>query len=305
MHYKVGTRGSKLALTQTGMVIEKLREAYPEDTFEAEVIRTTGDANQVSPISEVGSKGIFVDEIERALLEDRIQLAVHSMKDMPAKPSDGLIFSRAWQREDPRDVLILREAESLMDIPQGGRIGTGSKRRGYQLWKLRPDLEIVPIRGNIDTRLRKLHELQPDGKPLDGIVLAAAGIHRLGLHPERMRYLTVDEMIPAPTQGILAIQLNAENTELLEKVNRLADPDTDAAATVERTFLDRIGGDCHLPIAACCQKTEQGYRLLAMFGSEDGSNLATVSLVNSTAGTELAEKAAAEILNQLEDGKNG
>lgn len=179
MLFKVGTRGSKLALTQTQMVIAALQKAYPEHSFAAEVIRTTGDVNQSSPIPEAGSKGIFVNEIEEALLDGRIQLAVHSMKDMPAQAREGLTFCKPWKREDPRDVLILREVSCLSELPVGAKVGTGSLRRGLQLQALRPDLQIVPIRGNIDTRLRKLQEKLPDGSRLDAIVLAAAGLNRL------------------------------------------------------------------------------------------------------------------------------
>lgn len=300
MHYKVGTRGSKLALTQTMNVIQALRDAYPQDTFEPEIIRTAGDINQTNPIPQVGSKGIFVDEIEDALLEDRIQLAVHSMKDMPAQPREGLIFCKPWKREDPRDVLILRQASSFSELPQGAKIGTGSLRRGCQLQALRPDVEILPIRGNIDTRLRKLHTPLPDGSMLDGIVLAAAGLNRLGLNPEHVQYLSVEEMIPASTQGTLAIELNGKNTPLLDMLNRLADPQTEVSTMVERAFLERIGGDCHLPIGAYCEKTAGGYRLLAMFGKENGKT-ARICLESETADVRLAEKAAAALLAELEE----
>lgn len=295
MHYKVGTRGSKLALTQTGNVIRTLEQAYPNDTFEAVVIRTAGDLNQTSPIPEVG-KGIFVEEIQQAMLEDRIQIAVHSMKDMPAESPAGLTFCRSWQREDPRDVLILREAACLTALPTGARVGTGSLRRGLQLQAMRPDLQIVPIRGNIDTRLCKLHDPELG---LEAIVLAAAGLHRLGLQPEKVQYLSPDEMIPAPAQGILAIQLRADNAELLDKLNCLSDAATQEAAIVEREYLDRIGGDCHLPIAAYCEVGEKESRLLAMFGTEDGSRLATVC-VTDTDRTKLAAEAVRQIRQQLE-----
>ena len=175
MRYRVGTRGSKLALAQTKQVIEKLKSAFPEDEFDVVIIKTTGDMDQKSRLDQIGSKGIFVKEIEEELLEEKIHLAVHSMKDMPDTTADGLIFAKAWKREDPRDVLILREAVSVDDLPKGAVIGTGSKRRKYQLLKIRPDLNIVGIRGNVDTRIRKMQE-----EEMDGIVLAAAGINRLG-----------------------------------------------------------------------------------------------------------------------------
>ena len=179
MRYRVGTRGSKLALVQTKQVIEKLKTTFPEDEFDVVIIKTTGDMDQKSRLDQIESKGIFVKEIEEELLEEKIHLAVHSMKDMPDTPSDGLIFAKAWKREDPRDVLILREAVTVDDLPKGAVIGTGSKRRKYQLLKIRPDLNIVGIRGNVDTRIRKMKE-----EEMDGIVLAAAGINRLGREQE-------------------------------------------------------------------------------------------------------------------------
>lgn len=303
MEYKVGTRGSKLALTQTEAVLDVLRSAYPHDSFTAVIIRTAGDRNQHSPIAEVG-KGVFVDEIEEALLDGRIHMAVHSMKDMPAAAREGLTFCRSWRREDARDVLILREAASLAELPQGAKIGTGSLRRGYQLKKLRPDLQILPIRGNIDTRIGKLHTVQPDGTQLDGIVLAAAGLNRLGLKPERMQYLSVEEMIPAPAQGILAIELPEANRELMEKLNALSDPETVQAALVERAFLRAIGGDCRKPIGAYCRRTADGVQLRAMFGNTDGQ-AAYVCLNAPQGDEELAQAAAEQLLKRMEALENG
>lgn len=303
MDYKVGTRGSKLALTQTEAVLDVLRSAYPHDSFTAVIIRTAGDRNQHSPIAEVG-KGVFVDEIEEALLDGRIHMAVHSMKDMPAAAREGLTFCRSWRREDARDVLILREAASLAELPQGAKIGTGSLRRGYQLKKLRPDLQILPIRGNIDTRIGKLHSGLPDGTQLDGIVLAAAGLNRLGLKPERMQYLSVEEMIPAPAQGILAIELPEANRELMEKLNALSAPETVQAALVERAFLRAIGGDCRKPIGAYCRRTADGVQLRAMFGNTDGQ-AAYVCLNAPQADEELAQAAAEQLLKMMEALENG
>ena len=157
MRYLIGTRGSKLALVQTDYVIDKLKRVYPDDDFKAVIIKTTGDLEQKKALDKIGSKGIFVKEIEDELLSGKIHMAVHSMKDMPDEPAAGLTFAKAWKREDPRDVLVLKNAASLDELPHGAVIGTGSKRRKYQLLKLRPDLKVVGIRGNIDTRLRKLY----------------------------------------------------------------------------------------------------------------------------------------------------
>ena len=176
MEYKIGTRGSRLALAQAMGVRNRLAEAYPKDRFEIQVIKTKGDLVLDKPLHEIGDKGVFVKEIEEKLLSGEIQIGVHSMKDMPAFPAPGLLFAKPWKREDPRDVLILRQAKSLDTLKEGAVIGTGSKRRELQLKRIRPDLKVAGIRGNVDTRLRKMEQ-----EGLDGILLAAAGLHRLGM----------------------------------------------------------------------------------------------------------------------------
>ncbi len=314
MRYLIGTRGSKLALVQTDYVIDKLRKAYPEDDFVAVIIKTTGDIEQKKALDKIGSKGIFVKEIEDELLSGKIHMAVHSMKDMPDEPAAGLTFAKAWNREDPRDVLVLKNAASLDELPQGAVIGTGSKRRKYQLLKLRPDLKVVGIRGNIDTRLRKLY----DGEiMLDGIVLAAAGIKRIGRESEITQYFLEDEMIPAPAQGTLALELRADNAELMQKLDALSDEETDLCANVERDFLKQIGGNCHLPVAAYCDIVSEKdssndisknsrLRLLAMFGSEDGKSLARTEQVweMTTDRNDIVESAVNDIRYKLEINQN-
>lgn len=327
MKYYVGTRGSKLALVQTNYVIDRLKEAYPEDEFESVVIKTTGDIQADRQLDKIGSKGIFVKEIEEELADGRIQLAVHSLKDMPEEPEAGLTFAKAWKREDSRDVLVLKNAKTLDELPQGAVIGTGSKRRKYQLLKLRPDLKVVGIRGNIDTRLRKLYEGEPvcEGEAalsagaektvddiakdkleinkliLDGIVIAAAGITRIGRAEEISQYMSVDEIIPAPAQGTLALELRADNTELLAKLNALADEDTDRCVQMERAFLKQIGGDCHTPVAAYCDINDRGeLELRAMYGTEDGSRLASTRVTE--ADDDVAECASQnEIMAKMVD----
>ena len=271
MNYKVGTRSSKLAIRQTKEVIDRLKEVYPEDSFEIMTLQTTGDKKRNVALEQIGTKGLFVDEIEKALLRDEIQLAVHSMKDMPEDLAPGLVFAKAWKREDPRDVLILRKAASLAELPPKAVIATGSKRREFQLKRLRPDLNIVGIRGNIDTRIQKLYEPLEDGTYLDGIVLAAAGLHRLGLEEKITQYLDVEDMIPAPAQGILALEVRRENLELLDKLNQLSDAKTQRAAQMEREFLKSTGGNCRLPIGAYLEPETN--RFYTLFGNEDGSVL--------------------------------
>jgi hydroxymethylbilane synthase len=265
MEIVIGTRGSKLALAQAKEVQERLEEAYPTDTFTLRTIKTIGDHILDKPIDKIGDKGVFVREIERELLSGKIQMAVHSMKDMPAKLPEGLCFAKAWKRQDSRDVLVLREAKSLQQLPRGAVIGTGSKRRTCQLLALRPDLKVVNIRGNIDTRLQKMQDQQ-----IDGLVLAAAGLHRLGKSQVITQYLEPEQMVPAPAQGTLAIELHRDNTALLAKLDALSDAETERVAAAERAFLQGIGGDCHLPIGAYASAQEHGgIRLIAIFGDAD------------------------------------
>ena len=252
MHYRIGTRGSKLALVQTEYVKRRMEEAYPEDTFELVIIKTTGDKVTDKPLVAIGTKGLFVKEIEEALLSGSIDMAVHSMKDMPAECATGLTFAKAWKREDCRDVLILKTAGSFSELPSGAVIGTGSLRRACQLAMLRPDIQFTAIRGNVDTRINKLMD---DSYGLDGIVLAAAGLNRLGRSSEITEYLDPEVVIPAPAQGVLAIETAEVNTELLDKINALSDDNSDREAVAERTFLRLTGGGCHAPVGAHCVTT--------------------------------------------------
>ena len=255
MHYRIGTRGSKLALVQSEYVKRRMEEAYPEDTFELVIIKTTGDKVTDKPLAAIGTKGLFVKEIEEAILAGSIDMAVHSMKDMPAECATGLTFAKAWKREDCRDVLILKTAGSFSKLPSGAVIGTGSLRRACQLAMLRPDIQFTAIRGNVDTRINKLMD---DSYGLDGIVLAAAGLNRLGRSSEITEYLDPEVVIPAPAQGVLAIETAEVNTELLDKINALSDDNSDREAVAERTFLRLTGGGCHAPVGAHCVTKDNG-----------------------------------------------
>lgn len=294
MKYIIGTRGSRLALVQAEYIRDMLFAAYPEDEFEIKTISTKGDIVQDKSLSQLGSQGVFIREIEEEILCGKVDIGVHSMKDMPSETAAGLIFTRPVKREDPRDVLVLREAASLAELPQNAVIGTGSKRRGLQLLKKRPDLQITDIRGNVETRLRKLTE-----QKLDGIVLAAAGLKRLGLAERITEYLDPEDMIPAPAQGILALEIRESEAALSEKLNRLCDPETEQEMAAERGFLKGIGGDCNLPVAASCMPDEKyGWVLRCMFGNESGSRLAYAS-VSGSDPVELACEAVRTIRGRL------
>ncbi len=287
MNYKIGTRGSKLALAQTNYVCRRLQEAYPGHSFEIKIIRTKGDRIQNKPLNQIGDKGLFVREIEEQILADEVQIGVHSMKDMPTLPAEGLLFARAWKREDPRDVLILREKESLEELTDGAVIGTGSIRRAVQLQQCRPGIRTVDIRGNVDTRLKKMEE-----QKLDGIILAAAGLHRLGMEERITQYFSVEEMIPAPAQGTLALEISGERPELSEMLDALSDEETEFATIAERGFLRRMDADCHMPIGAVCRRMNQEvWELRALFGRE-GENVVHTAVVRGTDPERLAAEAA-------------
>jgi hydroxymethylbilane synthase len=279
MHYRIGTRGSKLALVQSEYVKRRMEEAYPEDTFELVIIKTTGDKVTDKPLAAIGTKGLFVKEIEEELLSGSIDMAVHSMKDMPAECATGLTFAKAWKREDCRDVLILKTAGSFSELPSGAVIGTGSLRRACQLAMLRPDIQFTAIRGNVDTRINKLMD---DSYGLDGIVLAAAGLNRLGRSSEITEYLDPEVVIPAPAQGVLAIETAEVNTELLDKINALSDDNSDREAVAERTFLRLTGGGCHAPVGAHCVTKDNGdLRMVVFFGNDDCSRILRIEVTGT------------------------
>lgn len=294
MKYVIGTRKSKLARVQADFVCKRLAAAYPEDEFEIQIVETKGDLILDKPLYEIGDKGLFVKELEEKILSHEVDIGVHSMKDLPSSPAPGLIFSQTWEREDPRDVLILREKNSLEELVPGSVIGTGSKRREFQLKRLRPDLKVVNIRGNVDTRLRKMEELK-----LDGIILAAAGLHRLGMQERITMYLTPEQMISAPAQGALALEIREGEEKLLKLLNALSDEESAVLIKAERGFLQKIGGDCHVPVGAVCQRKENGiYELRAMFGNETGSKQAYAH-VQGTKADELANEAAVQIRRKM------
>lgn len=297
MKIVVGSRGSKLALTQTQWVIDKLKNFYSEVQFEVKVIKTKGDKIVDVALDKIGDKGLFVKEIEEELLKGGIDLAVHSMKDIPSELPDGLIFAAVPEREDYRDALILKEGlKGLNDIPMGGRIGTGSKRRRYQLLELRPDLDIVPIRGNVDTRLRKMEEMG-----LHGIVLAAAGLKRLGLEARISSYLSIEEMVPAPAQGALALEIRKSDKVIYGMLEKIRDEKTEIQVRAERFFLNNLQGSCQIPVGAICIIDEENLTLHGLFGTEDGTRLIKKSMQGKIGEErELGRRLAQEVLKELE-----
>ena len=257
--YKIGTRGSKLAMIQAEFVRARMAAACPDDAFEIVVIRTKGDVVTDRPIAAIGDNSLFTREIENALIDGRIDLAVHSMKDLAAECPAGLTLAKAWTREDPRDALVCRSGKgTLAELPQGATVATGSVRRNALLKMMRPDLKIVDIRGNVDTRLRKLFAPEPDEPRLDAIVLAAAGLKRLGRTDVISEYLDPAKMIPAANQGQLAIELRADDAALKAKVDALGDDAADKVACAERVFMQEVLADCHMPIGVLARLEGRG-----------------------------------------------
>jgi hydroxymethylbilane synthase len=245
----VGTRQSALALTQTGQVIGHLRELAAlhkiDVEFEIRKIVTKGDRILDVTLSKVGGKGLFVKEIEQALLDGEIDIAVHSMKDMPYELPEGLINGAVPKRVDPRDCLITREGLSLEQLPNGAKVGTSSLRRSCQLMAARPDLQLESIRGNIDSRIRKL-----ESEGFDAIVLAAAGLHRMGWEDKISSYLPVEVSVPAVGQGALGIECRAGDEGVRTLLDLYSDAETSLAVRAERSFLGALNGGCQIPIGA-------------------------------------------------------
>lgn len=256
--YVIATRGSKLALYQANLVRQQLHQLFPQHHWMIETFTTTGDRILDRPLTEVGGKGVFLKEIEEALLSGKADLAVHSLKDVPGIETEGLQLSAFLKRDDPRDVWI-SDKDELMHLEAGSTVGTSSLRRAMLVGFYRPDIKVEMLRGNLDTRLRKLNDQQ-----YDAIVLAAAGLHRLQLFDEaRMQYLSEDAFIPAIGQGVMVVQTKSGNSELHAMIRMLNDNETEIAARIERALLARYEGGCHLPIGALAQLKDQTWHLRA------------------------------------------
>ncbi|MFH1568965.1 MAG: hydroxymethylbilane synthase, partial [Gemmatimonadota bacterium] len=270
----LGTRGSDLAITQARAVQALLAERHAAAGLrvELEIIKTTGDVSRAS-LAQIGGTGVFTKEIERALVEKRIDLAVHSLKDLPTELDEGLALVASPPRQDVRDTLIMRAGRRLADLPEGASVGTGSTRRQGQLLALRPDLCFQEIRGNVDTRLRQAR----DGE-VDAVILAAAGLHRLGLKDQISGYLDTDEVLPAPGQGALGLQMRADD-ERRSLVAALNDEATWLSVVAERAFLRTLGGGCRAPIAAWGRRISDELRLDGVVARPDGTDLRRASQV--------------------------
>ena len=284
---RIGTRGSALALRQTAIVRDRL-VAQGVDV-EIVTIRTEGDRLVDQGLAEVGGKGLFVKEIEQALLEKRIDVAVHSLKDLPADVPPGLSLSAYLEREDPRDVLVGKVTDTLPALPERARVGTSSPRRRALLLSVRPDLRVEPLRGNVDTRLGKLA-----AGDLDAIVIAAAGLVRLGLAPPHAVPLDPDVFVPAVGQGIIAVEAREDDPSVVRWLAALDAPETRACARAERAFLERLGASCVTPTAAHATIGDGRLHVTGVVASEDGRRVIRGSMrgardAAATLGRSLAE----------------
>jgi len=266
MKVVLATRRSKLALAQARAYVRGLVSAHPGLEVEELQIVTTGDRIQDRSLQAIGGKGLFIKEIEEALLDRRADFAVHSIKDIPAELADGLFLAGIPKREDPRDAVITRGG-GLDALSQGARIGTSSMRRSLQLRELRPDLRCEPLRGNVDTRLRKLEE-----REFDGIVLAYAGLRRLDLASRASQVLEPEAMLPAVGQGALGIECRADDSRMIALLSGSDDLDTRIAVEGERAFMRAVGGSCELPVAAYCVIGDSELWLRGMLADADGAN---------------------------------
>ncbi|TCP32222.1 hydroxymethylbilane synthase [Scopulibacillus darangshiensis] len=287
---KVGSRKSKLALTQTNWVINQLKEQNDDLMFDLKHIVTKGDRILDVTLSKVGGKGLFVKEIEQALFDKEIDFAVHSMKDMPSILPDGLTIACVPVREDFRDAFISKGHVAFKDLPEGAVVGTSSLRRSAQLLSDRPDLTIRSIRGNIDTRLRKLQE-----EDFDAIILAAAGLKRMGWSDDIVtEYLSVETSLPAVGQGALAIECRADDGVIHRLLSALHDEETYVTVQAERAFLKTLEGGCQVPIAAFCRKIDGDLlELTGLVGTPDGKTILKETLSGREPvelGTELASR---------------
>lgn len=303
---RVGTRGSPLALRQATLVADRLRALPRERAVEIVPMKTSGDHLAHASLGAFGGKGLFVKELEEALLEGRVDVAVHSLKDMPAELPAGLCLVAFPSRDDPRDVLVSRTGGGIPDLPRGATVGTSSLRRRVLLLAARPDLEVEAIRGNVDTRLAKLA-----AGAWDAVVVAAAGLARLGLAPAHARPLEPDEFLPAVGQGILAIEARSQDRELGALLAGVDDPATRAQAEAERAFLRRLGASCHTPVAAHARVLNGELCLDGLVASLDGRRVLRSAATGAAAGAELLgqkladellARGAGEILREIERG---
>lgn len=302
----IGSRGSRLALIQAEWTKGQLETAYPDHTVTIKTISTTGDQILDTSLDKIGGKGLFTKEIENALLAGEIDLAVHSLKDLPTELPEGLTIGAITSREDPHDALVTREPGKMLDsLPNNARLGTGSLRRKAQALSVRPDLEVSDLRGNLDTRLRRIDE-----DKFDAIILACAGLHRMGKQDRISQVIPFTAMIPAVGQGALGIEIRDGDERIRNAVAILNDQTTEACVTAERALLARLEGGCHVPIGAIAEMDGESIQMHAVVASLDGKEVLRTEAAGSPseaydiglrAAEQLLEMGADRILEELAD----
>jgi hydroxymethylbilane synthase len=289
-----GTRGSRLALRQTELVLASLRNTHPRIEIEVREIRTEGDRSD-APLSAIGGQGVFVKEIEAALLRSEIDFAVHSLKDLPPEVPEGLVIAAIPERADPRDALVTRDGATLAGLPPRGRIGTGSARRAVQLRALRRDIEPADIRGNVETRIRKVDEGQ-----YHAAVLAAAGLERLGLLNRASQIFSIEEMTPAVGQGALAVEARENDERTLAMLSGIDHEPSSIACEAERAFLAALGAGCRLPVGALATVDGEKLRMTGMIASDHGGpSFREISSASIADGRELGAGLAKSLQAKL------
>ncbi|MBI4436189.1 MAG: hydroxymethylbilane synthase [Candidatus Omnitrophica bacterium] len=297
----IGTRGSRLALSQAEEIQKKLKHLFPKSDFQLKRVETQGDKTEKLLQRHSETVGFFTKELEESLLEESVDIAVHSLKDLPTVAPEKLRIAAITRRENPQDALVTTDGRSLSALRSGSRIGTGSERRKLQLLHFNGTFEVVGIRGNLDTRLRKLEE-----KGFDALVLAMAGLRRFGVDPKKVWPIPLDIMLPAPGQGALAVQVRKKDRELGEMVSQLDDLETRRCVTAERAFLSRLGGGCQLPLGALGTLKGKALVLEGVLLGEDGQREIRARLkgtpedsekVGEKLGDQFFEMGAEELLN--------
>ncbi len=301
---RIGTRRSALALWQAEHVAALLCAHHPGLAVELVRMETRGDRFLEAPLAQVGGKGLFVREIEDALLRGEVDLAVHSLKDLPAELPEGLALASPPPREDPRDALVGRTGRTVAELPRGARVGTSSLRRAAQLRARRPDLEVVPVRGNVQTRLAKALGPAPHGEPLlDGVLLALAGLRRLGLEEKVTEPLDAEGFVPAVGQGILGLERRAGDERLARLLAPLGDARAEREAAAERALLARLGAGCHVPLGGHATLRGDRLRLVGVVGDPETARLFRVEREGPAGGAERLGREVAERLLETEGGR--
>ena len=299
----IGTRGSELALWQTNWVKDKLQKSFPSLSFETEIIKTKGDKILDSSLSQIGDKGLFTREIEKQLLSGGIDLAVHSLKDLPTVLPEGLAIGAVSERVDQRDILISKKYESIGELPQGAKVATGSLRRRSQLLNYRPDLNVVDIRGNLNSRFRKFDE-----SDLDAMILAHAGVNRLAIDGYIKTIIPTDIMLPATCQGIMGVEVRENDKAVMNLMKVINNRHSEIESKAERSFLNRLEGGCQIPVGVYSRSADYSMYMEGMVGTLDGSIVIRERIIGNDSKPEelghnlalmLLEKGANPILEEI------